>query len=132
MRKVVKRRRKQRNALSEYNIPKRPKYLASTTYCVNTGIGRAYITITEYKSKPFEIFISLGKTGTILNNLANSIARLASVMLRAGLPPALIIKQLIDITDIQVWDDGKQIKSLPDAVAKTLKKHIKELKCLNS
>ena len=112
---------------AELAIAKRPRILQSHTYQVNTGIGRVYITITESNGKPFEIFISIGKTGTIYCNLASSIARLASVLLRAGLPPGLIIKQLQDIRDIPVWDNGELIQSLPDGVAKIIKEYIKPI-----
>lgn len=102
----------------------RPKILESTTTSIPTGYGKLYLTITEYedKSRPFEIFCTVGKAGSSTQAKAEAVGRLVSLALRHDIPLADIVEQLIDI------DGGNQIawkdtvvKSIPDAVGKVLK-----------
>jgi ribonucleoside-diphosphate reductase alpha chain len=107
----------------------RPQTLESTTTCVPTGYGKLYVTITELNSKPFEVFCSLGKSGSSIMAKAELTGRMTSLALRNGIDVSEIVNQLIDI------DGGKHepwqiagmegfvlIKSIPDAVARVLQR----------
>jgi len=103
-------------------MKKRPETLPSSTTCVKTGYGNLYITITELDSKPFEVFCTLGKSGSSIMAKAELTGRMASLALRNDIDVSEVVEQLIDI------DGGKQepwkgtlVKSIPDAVAKVLK-----------
>lgn len=100
----------------------RPEILESTTTCVPTGYGKLYVTITELDTKPFEVFCSLGKSGSSIMAKAELTGRMTSLALRNGISVTEIVNQLIDIDggNPEPWKDTL-IKSIPDAVAKILK-----------
>lgn len=104
----------------------RPEVLKGTTYKVNTPYGSLYITINDDEAgRPFEVFATIGKNGGFFAAQSESICRLVSLSLRAGVSPEEIIDQIKGIRGPDVsWHDGGQILSLPDAVAKILEKHI--------
>ena len=52
-----------------------------------------------------------------------ALSRMISLGLRSGVSPTDIIDQIINIVDIPVWDRGRQILSVPDAIAKVLLEH---------
>ena len=105
------------------SLPKRPKVLPSKTIKTETGYGTIYVTITELEEgKPYEIFTSIGKGGSTTKAKAEAIGRLASLALRHGVDVKEVIKALIDISGSRPYATGKElIKSIPDAIAKTLK-----------
>ncbi len=107
---------------------KRPSKLLSSTYLVETGDGKMYITVCESGGKPVEVFLTLGKSGQKENTYTEAIGRLISIALQNGVKVDDIAKTLVNInSESPVWyrfeeSDAKPtlILSVPDAVAKLL------------
>ena len=117
--------------LGDVKVFSRPSILSANTYAVETGNGKMYVTISDYKGKPLEVFINLGKSGQVFNNFAESVGRLISIALQRGVSVEDISKTLIGINSDKVtWfrfeeTDKKpiQILSMPDGVAKLLNRY---------
>jgi ribonucleoside-diphosphate reductase alpha chain len=107
----------------------RPDIMHGYTYKTKTSYGNLYITINEdTDNQPFEVFTNIGKAGGFFSANTEAISRLISLALRSGLKPDEIIDQLKGIRDpAPTWTKDGIILSLPDAIAKILKKHL-ELK----
>jgi ribonucleoside-diphosphate reductase alpha chain len=105
-------------------MKERPDTLNSITYKVPSGFGNIYIIVSTLEDAPFEVFITVGKAGSTLQAKAEAIGRMTSLALRNNIPIEEIIEQLIDIRGNETfpWKDTV-IWSIPDAVAKILKKH---------
>jgi ribonucleoside-diphosphate reductase alpha chain len=93
------------------------------------GQSSVYIFITydpSEPSSPKEVFIEVGKSGTKINSLCNGIARQASLALRSGTRPEMIIKSLSgnDDGDFLVNSRCGRATSIPDAVALALQDFI--------
>jgi ribonucleoside-diphosphate reductase alpha chain len=109
----------------------RPGKLSSNTFKIETGNGTMYITISDYNGKPLEVFMHLGKSGQVWNTFAEGLGRIISIALQKGVEVKEIVKTLINInSDRPVWfrfeeTDKKpeQILSIPDAIAKVLKRY---------
>ena len=83
-----------------------------------------YVTLNfDETNRPFEIFANLGKAGGCDSAQLEAVSRLASLTLRAGVDPSEIIYNLQGITCCPAWDDGKQVRSAPDAMAHMLRNH---------
>jgi ribonucleoside-diphosphate reductase alpha chain len=94
---------------------------------VRTGEGYLYVTINEDEHGLCEVFTTIGKAGGNAAAQSEAISRLISLALRAGIEPREIIKQLKGISGpMPVWDNGTQVLSTPDAIAKVLEKYIEE------
>lgn len=105
----------------------RPEFLQGFTEVVKTGYGNLYVTINTHEGKPFEVFVQIGKSGYSTMADAEAIGRLASLALRSGVSVKEVIDQLEGIGgSSQVYSGGKLIMSIPDAIAKLLKKHFIE------
>jgi len=110
---------------------KRPSKLSSNTFVIETGNGKMYVTVSDYKGRPLELFIQVGKSGTILNTFSEAVGRLISIMLQHGVPVKNITKTLIGInSDRSVWyrfeeTDQKpsQILSIPDGIAQLINRY---------
>ena len=101
----------------------RAEELNGFTTELKTGLGKARLTVNEQDGIPFEVFITMGKSGGTITAKAEAIGRLISLALRHDATIEEIVKQLIDISDDQPLYVGKKIiKSLPDAIAQELKK----------
>lgn len=115
----------QRNVLEPR---KRATVTHGYTYEVKTEQGDLYITINEDDKGIFEIFLNIGKSGSFTAGYTEALGRLISMALRSGIKPELIIKQLQGIrTSMPTLNKGMIIYSVPDAIAKILKKHIDEM-----
>ena len=101
----------------------RPSQVSGITEKVRTGHGNMYITINSREGQPFEIFSNLGKAGGCDSAQHEAISRLVSLVLRSGIESSELIEQLRGITCCPQWDDGKLVRSGPDAVALVLEKH---------
>jgi ribonucleoside-diphosphate reductase alpha chain len=106
-------------------VPKdRPTTLQGITDKIKTGYGNLYVTINTLDGKPFEVFAQIGKSGYSTMADTEAICRLISLALRSGIPVKKIIEQLFGIGGAsQVFQEGGLIMSIPDAIAKVLKKH---------
>jgi len=102
----------------------RPTTLSGITDKIKTGYGNLYVTINTLDGKPFEVFAQIGKSGYSTMADTEAICRLISLALRSGIAVDKIIEQLFGIGGAsQVFQEGGLIMSIPDAVAKVLKKH---------
>ena len=109
----------------------RPLHLEGVTYQIETPVGKTFITINhnEYK-EPFEVFITIGKSGSDVAAMADALGRMVSLNLRlaGGLSPKerirQVVAQLVGIGGARSVGFGKdKVRSLPDAVAKILAMH---------
>jgi ribonucleoside-diphosphate reductase alpha chain len=104
-------------------VKKRPETLDGFTTRIKTGYGHLYVTVTEYDSKPFEVFATIGKSGRSTTAKTEAIGRLASLALRAGVKVNDIVDQLKGIGgEYPVFQDGGLVLSIPDAIARVLEK----------
>lgn len=105
-------------------IKDRPETLHGITDKIKTGFGNLYVTINISQGKPFEVFAQIGKSGYDTMADTEAICRLISLALRSGVEVEDIIEQLQGIGgDSQVIATGGVIRSVPDAIAKVLRKH---------
>ncbi len=112
-------------------ITPRPYMVEGVTYQTETPVGKTFITINHDDNKePFEIFITVGKSGSDVAAMADALGRMLSLFLRSRGHLSSrerikqIIAQLIGIGGAKSVGFGdKRVRSLPDAVAKVLAKH---------
>lgn len=110
---------------------KRPARLGSSTFKVETGNGKMYVTISEYRGRPLEVFVSLGKSGQVQNTFTEALGRVMSIALQQGVPVKEMIETLRGInSDKPIWtrfeDTDKkptQILSIPDGIAQLLDRY---------
>lgn len=103
----------------------RPSEMHGTTYKTTTSYGTLFVTVNEDEHGPFEVFAQLGKSGGFFAAQTEAICRMISLSLRSGIGAQDVIKQLEGIRSTEVsFNQGEIIYSLPDGIAKVLKKHI--------
>lgn len=113
-------------------LRRRPDVLVGSTYRLHTPVGNAFVAInSDEQGNPFEVFINVGKAGSDITADAEAMGRLISIALR--IPSAYspkdvaqqIINQLSGIggSNSLGFGNGK-VRSLADAVAKALARHI--------
>lgn len=108
---------------------KRNKREYGTTEKCRTGCGSLYVTINIRDKEIFEVFASLGKAGGCAHCQLEALTRSVTLGLRYGVPIEGYFKMFEDIKCPEpTWDDGIQIKSCPDAIARTLERVERELK----
>jgi ribonucleoside-diphosphate reductase alpha chain len=113
------------------SVTPRPMQLQGVTYQIETPVGKTYITINHNESKePFEVFITIGKSGSDVAAMADALGRMISLNLRLtdGLSARekvrQVVAQLIGIGGTRSVGFGKdKVRSLPDGVAKILSTH---------
>ena len=102
----------------------RPVVLHGFTEKVKTSRGTLYVTVNTIDGKPIEVFANIGKSGGDISALSEAIGRLISIALQNGVHVKSIINTLISITGAQpIWNNGRLIKSVPDAIAQILRDH---------
>jgi ribonucleoside-diphosphate reductase alpha chain len=109
----------------------RPIMVEGVTYGTDTPVGKTYITINHDENKqPFEVFITVGKSGSDVAAMADALGRMISLNLRinGSLPPRerirQVVAQLIGIGGARSVGFGEnKVRSLPDAIAKVLSRH---------
>jgi ribonucleoside-diphosphate reductase alpha chain len=106
----------------------RPDLLKGSTRRIESPLGTMYVTITEDdKGQPFEVFMSLGKTGGALMADIEAIGRLISLALRSGVPLTEIYRQLRGISsDRAVGLGPNKVASVPDAIGIAIEKWMQE------
>ncbi|HEX8965229.1 MAG TPA: adenosylcobalamin-dependent ribonucleoside-diphosphate reductase [Patescibacteria group bacterium] len=109
----------------------RPQMVEGVTYRAETPMGETFVTINHTPDKqPFEVFITIGKSGSDVGAMAEAIGRLVSLNLRLNstLAPRERIKQIVaQLTGIggarSIGFGVNRVRSLPDAIAKVLSQH---------
>jgi ribonucleoside-diphosphate reductase alpha chain len=109
----------------------RPSMVEGVTYSTDTPVGKTFITINHDENKqPFEVFITVGKSGSDVTAMADALGRMISLNLRINgvLAPRerirQVVAQLIGIGGARSIGFGEnKVRSLPDAIAKVLSKH---------
>ncbi len=103
----------------------RPDVITGRTQKILTGYGALYVTINEDDKGLFEVFAQIGRGGGYTASFTEGIARLVSLCLRSGVPVDEIIDQLEGIRSPRIAvDHGERVYSIPDAVARAMKRHI--------
>ena len=108
----------------------RPMMVDGVTYKTQTPVGDTYITLNhDQNGEPFEVFVTVGKSGSDIAAMADALGRMISLNLRlaGNLPPRERIRQVISqLSGIggarSVGFGENRVRSLPDAVAKILAK----------
>ena len=93
------------------------------------GLNNIYVTVNETsQNKLSEVFVMTGKSGSAVNGLAMGLGRLASLALRSGTKPEVIVKSLSDIETGDYYSHSKigRVTSICDAVAKVIQLHLKK------
>jgi ribonucleoside-diphosphate reductase alpha chain len=99
----------------------RPETLCGITKRIATPSGTLWATLNLYDQRPFEMFCQIGRAGTDIYAFTESIARLISLALRAGIDPSEIVRQLRGIGGSgQVGFGPNKVLSVPDAIGRML------------
>jgi len=99
----------------------RPRTLIGSTTKMRTGLGNLYVTVNkDANDEIYEVFATTGKAGGNEAASTEAICRLISVAMQYGVPREEIISQLIGIQSVPVWDNGVQVLSTADGIAKVL------------
>jgi len=102
-------------------VKDRPETLEGFTTKIRTGMGHLYVTVTEYKGRPFEVFATIGKSGKSTMAKTEAIGRLISLSLRSGVTVDNIIEQVKGIRgEHTVFYNGELVLSIPDAIGQIL------------
>jgi ribonucleoside-diphosphate reductase alpha chain len=104
-------------------VKERPETLEGFTTKIVTGMGRLYVTVTEYEERPFEVFATIGKSGRSTTAKTEAIGRLTSLALRSGVKVEKIVEQLKGIGgEHPVLQKDGLVLSIPDAIGRVLEK----------
>jgi ribonucleoside-diphosphate reductase alpha chain len=115
-------------AKMQYITPRpRPERTTGVTELISTGCGKLYVTVNQDMMGFCEVFAQMGKTGGCASSQIESTGRLISLALRSGVKIDAIIKQITGIRcPSSNWQNGSQVLSCPDAIAKVLA-HVAEV-----
>ena len=110
----------------------RPSVLYGKSYRKETPLGNAYVTINENEvGEPFEVFLNIGKAGSDVAAISESLGRLISLILRtpSSLSQAEKMKWIIDEMggiggSRPVGFGNARVKSLPDGIAQVLAENL--------
>lgn len=109
--------------VSNGKIVPRPRPVRTTgvTERVRTGCGYLYVTVNRDDKDLCEVFAQMGKAGGCAACQIEAESRLISLALRSGISTQAIVKQLAGIRcPSPIWQEGQQILSCPDAMARVL------------
>jgi ribonucleoside-diphosphate reductase alpha chain len=92
----------------------------------STPWGSIYITLNFDGKDPFEIFITIGKSGSELKAMTEALSRAISIGLRSGSKLEDFIDTLKGLSGKEYWmfgfDESHVARSIPDAIAVLLEK----------
>lgn len=111
----------------------RPQKLTGATYEWPTPLGKAFITINELDERPVEVFVNIGKAGSDVAAASEALGRLVTLFLKHAAIPSterkvsLLVDHLANIGGSSSVGFGEnRVSSVPDAMAKSLRKHLSE------
>ena len=105
----------------------RKEFVVGRTYEVKTEQGDLYVTINSDEKGIVEVFLTIGKSGSFTAGYTEALGRLISMSLRSGIKAQSIVKQLQGIrTSSPTLNKGMIVYSVPDAIAKIIKKFLEE------
>jgi ribonucleoside-diphosphate reductase alpha chain len=111
-------KKKQQSAPVSYE---RPRLMQGKTLKLRLPQGGIYVTANMEDGVPKEVFVTLGKSGGDEKADAEALGRLISLYLQHGGDVKNVISTLKGIKGKYTsWDEGMQLLSIPDAVAKAL------------
>ncbi|MCF4152413.1 ribonucleoside-diphosphate reductase [Dethiosulfovibrio sp. F2B] len=91
-----------------------------------TPWGSMYVTINYDSDDPFEVFASLGKSGSEMKSMTEALSRVISIGLRSGGRLEDFISTLRGISGKEYWlfecDDDRVVRSIPDGIAILMEK----------
>lgn len=108
----------------------RPDSLSGVTARINTGWGRVYVTINEDPDgEPFEVFVVIGKSGGLFNQMAEGIGKTISNGLRGARDPQATLRAIGEDlegmrSDKVAPDNGDRVRSFYDAVGIALLRYL--------
>lgn len=106
---------------------KRPIITQGTITKIETGCGHLYVTIGKDNKNIVEVFATLGKSGGCAKAQGEAITRALSLGLKYGIPVEEFIKEFDNIRcPNPALDNGVQVLSCADAIAKVLKKELEK------
>jgi len=86
-----------------------------------------YVTVNEDAEGLHEVFATIGKSGGFTESMLEGLARMTSTSLRSGVDVNEVVEQLENINSPKPgWDEGEQIQSIPDGVAKAIERHVED------
>ena len=99
----------------------RPRMMEGRTMKLRLPQGGLYLTANLDNGELKEVFVTLGKSGGDEKADAEALGRLISLYLQHGGDITSVISTLKGIKGKYVsWDEGVQLQSIPDAIAKAL------------
>jgi ribonucleoside-diphosphate reductase alpha chain len=112
-------------------VKKRPMVVQGYTYETKTPLGNAFVTINnDTEGNPFELFVTIGKSGSDIAGMAEALGRSLSLILRmqSSLTPRERMRQIIShLSGIgggrSIGFGENRVRSLPDALSKVLAQH---------
>ena len=111
----------------------RPQKLTGATYEWPTPLGKAFITVNDLDGRPVEVFVNIGKAGSDVAAASEALGRLVTLFLKHAAIPSterkvsMLIDHLANIGgSTSVGFGENRVTSVPDAIAKSLKKHLSE------
>lgn len=108
----------------------RPKTITGQIVKTKTGSGTLYTSIgLDENEMPVELFINISKHGSEISAFSEALGRVISIALQHNVPVESLAETIIGIIgDKPTWDNGKLIKSIPDAIGRILKAYSDKLK----
>jgi ribonucleoside-diphosphate reductase alpha chain len=104
-------------------LRQRSRVLFGCTFKINTPGGKAYITVNEDKYGIREIFVHISKAGSEITTHVEAEGRLISHSLKYGIPADTLISHLAGHKSNPIFDSGRSVKSVPDAVAQVMQEY---------
>lgn len=113
-------------------IRARPKVVHGATHRVETPVGTAFITVNvDEAGEPLELFVNIGRAGSDILAMAESMGRMISLVLRTPSPLSQrekveqLVDQLRGIAGSRSLGFGvNRVLSLPDAIGQVLAEYL--------
>ena len=106
----------------------RPEKMDSSVWKISVPDGTLFVTLSEYQKKPWELRLTLGKSGSTLYAWIFALERIISLALQYEVPIDEIIAELSGLTSDKAQKHLKRItiRSGPEGIAYALNQYLKE------